>query len=481
MRMHSVLLVMLLLSGCRAPSAAGAPVPGATAPQSSAPRTSAPRAAALAVVSGVVRDSTTLAPLIGAVVQLSSVDAVVPLTRAAHSDSLGRYRIDDVPPGRYLLGFLHPRLDSLGLQASVIPLRVRQGRDLRADLTTPSAALLRAEYCGPGATTGALLIGVVRRASDRAPVEGAQVVGEWLEFVMRGTRLERQQPALHARTGPDGGFALCNVPAQGSVFVSASAGADTTDRIELVADKSGVMRRDLFVAPVPSRRGGDALLRGTVRTADGDLPLPGALVRLADGPQTRANARGEWTLGGLPGGTRVLEVRAIGYYPVQRAVDVVAGEGPVAVSLFTFQSVLDTVRIVASRTGDRSGGGFERRSRTLGAGSFLGAESIRRRGGVTTADIFRSINGVRLQGSGLDRTIMMRGSFGDCTPAVFVDGLYMATPLADELDLIAPRDRITGIEVYNDATTPAEFQRGLSGCGAIVIWTRPARAVPRRR
>ena len=174
MRMHSVLLVMLLLSGCRAPSAAGAPVPGATAPQSSAPRTSAPRAAALAVVSGVVRDSTTLAPLIGAVVQLSSVDAVVPLTRAAHSDSLGRYRIDDVPPGRYLLGFLHPRLDSLGLQASVIPLRVRQGRDLRADLTTPSAALLRAEYCGPGATTGALLIGVVRRASDRAPVEGRE-------------------------------------------------------------------------------------------------------------------------------------------------------------------------------------------------------------------------------------------------------------------------------------------------------------------
>ena len=101
--------------------------------------------------------------------------------------------------------------------------------------------------------------------------------------------------------------------------------------------------------------------------------------------------------------------------------------------------------------------------------------SMRRRGGLTTSDVFRSMNGVRLEGNGLDRFVTMRGSFGHCTPSVWVDGLYLAQPQADEIDLIAPRERVTGNEVYNDATTPAEFQRALGGCGAIVIWTRAPR------
>jgi hypothetical protein len=91
------------------------------------------------------------------------------------------------------------------------------------------------------------------------------------------------------------------------------------------------------------------------------------------------------------------------------------------------------------------------------------------------------MNGIRLQGAGLERTFMMRGSFGECVPSVFVDGLYMARPMADELDLIAPRDAIQAIEIYTDATAPAQFQRALDGCGAIVIWTRPPVSRARRR
>lgn len=458
------------------------------------PRSPDVRTPAGASVTGTVRDSALRLPIVGAVVQLSSADPAVAFTSAVRSDSLGRYRIADVPAGRHSLGFLHPRLDSLGVQASVLLVRVRAGRETKADLIGPSAALLKAAYCGPRGGAGALVIGVVRRASDRSPVASAAVVGEWLEFVVRRERLERQQPAIYARAGEDGGYALCNVPAIGSVFVSANVGPDTTDRIELVADRSGVMRRDLYVGPVrdvavvdsvvrsdslaPSarrRRTGDGILRGTVRAEADGRPLAGALVRITDGPQTRANVRGDWTLVDVPSGTRVLEVRAIGYYPVQRPVDVVAGEARVVVSLWTFQSVLDTVKVIAARVTDRSGGGFERRRRSAGMGTFVDSAGMRRRGGLTTSDIFRSMNGVRLDGYGLDRYVTMRGSFGYCTPSVWVDGLYLAQPQADEIDLIAPRERVTGIEVYNDATTPAEFQRALNGCGAIVIWTRAPR------
>lgn len=214
------------------------------------PRSPDVRTPAGASVTGTVRDSALRLPIVGAVVQLSSADPAVAFTSAVRSDSLGRYRIADVPAGRHSLGFLHPRLDSLGVQASVLLVRVRAGRETKADLIGPSAALLKAAYCGPRGGAGALVIGVVRRASDRSPVASAAVVGEWLEFVVRRERLERQQPAIYARAGEDGGYALCNVPAIGSVFVSANVGPDTTDRIELVADRSGVMRRDLYVGPV---------------------------------------------------------------------------------------------------------------------------------------------------------------------------------------------------------------------------------------
>lgn len=455
--------------------------------------------ATLGAVSGVVRDSASRMPLPGALVQLSDAGPRQAFARAARTDSLGRFRVDSVPAGRYSLGFLHARLDSLGVQASVRVISVRAGRATRADLVTPSARLLRETYCGPSRARGALVMGVVRRASDGSVVTNGAVVGEWLEFVMRGTRLERQQPALAARTGDDGGYVLCDVPARGSVFVSASIGSDTTDRIELVADRSGVMRRDLFVGPVrtlvqldttavddtlrraPLRlRSGDATLRGRVGTADGDRPLPGASVRITDGPHARANARGEWVLTGVPAGTRVLEVRAIGFYPQQIPVDVVTGALPVRVALWTFQSLLDTVRVNAAALGDRSGGGFAARARSAGSGTFLDSTGIRRRGGVSTSDVFRSLNGVRVDGAGIERTLLVRGAFGYCVPAVFLDGLYMPVAYVDDLDIMAPRDRISGIEVYAGHAVPAEFQRTLSGCGAIVIWTRPARAAPRR-
>ena len=40
----------------------------------------------------------------------------------------------------------------------------------------------------------------------------------------------------------------------------------------------------------------------------------------------------------------MLEIRAIGFYPIQRAVDVIPGAPPINAELATFQAVLDTVR-----------------------------------------------------------------------------------------------------------------------------------------
>jgi hypothetical protein len=73
-----------------------------------------PATTSRATVSGVVYDSVALRPLAAATVQLVDADNVAGTVRTSVTDSLGWFMFDDVADGRYLLGFLHPVLESLG-------------------------------------------------------------------------------------------------------------------------------------------------------------------------------------------------------------------------------------------------------------------------------------------------------------------------------------------------------------------------------
>ena len=72
-----------------------------------------------ATVRGSVFDSLAHAPLPDALVQLVGDDLVSPYGHTVRSDSLGTFEFTDVPAGRYLLGFIHPMLDSLGIEPLV--------------------------------------------------------------------------------------------------------------------------------------------------------------------------------------------------------------------------------------------------------------------------------------------------------------------------------------------------------------------------
>ncbi len=445
-----------------------------------APAAAAQTAAPPVAVSGVVRDTLARRPVAGAWVQIVAWEGTAAFTRTARSDSVGRYRIDSVPAGRYAIGFFHPLLDSLGVQAATQEVRVGR-RAVRADLATPTVHSLASALCVPKrvgtAGTSGLLLGVVRAAADGSPVAGASISAEWVEMTLRKGSIERRQARGVVTAGENGAFVLCDVPGAGSLYVRATHGSDSTALVELQVPASGVLRRDLRLGAA------SAMVRGTVFTADSVRPLAGALVRVVDGPQARTNANGEWAITDAPGGTRVLEVRAIGYYPERRAMDVVPGASPVRVGLFNFQAVLDTVRVVSSRVSDRSEGGFDRRRR-IGQGRYLTAEEIARRSATWTSDLFQMMPGVRIDGSGFDRMVVVRNSFGGhCNPHLYIDGIYFFTMSADEIDGMVTPARIRGIEIYTDASTPMEFQLGLSGCGALVIWTKgrlPTAPPPKR-
>ena len=445
------------------------------------------------VISGVVRDSVAGVPLVGAVVQISSAE-FGRFARASISDSLGHYEFSDVPEGRYSLGFLHPMLDSLGVEAPIHEVTVARTRIVHVDLAIPSPFRLRAAICG-SKNSGATIVGIVRDAREHAPIAGALVFAEWLEVSIAAQGLARRVPHVIATTASNGWFALCGVPATGSVRVMASHDADSTDLVDLQTKADVFVRRDLYIgaariitradSSTPRRRSGDGSLSGTVIAAAGGRPINNAQVSVVNGPATQTNERGEWTLTGAPSGTRALEIRAIGYYPEHRAVDVGAQMTPLRTSMSTMKAVLDTIRISVSRLANRKPTGFEDRRRT-GIGHYITAEDIARFRPLLTSHALRTVPGITMEPSrtpGEATSIQMRGAFGQCSPAIYIDGHFMHDLSAEDIDDFVNPEDVAGIEVYVD-NAPAQFSTGLAGvgrlkpdsptmtCGSIVIWSK---------
>ena len=125
------------------------------------------------------------------------------------------------------------------------------------------------------------------------------------------------------------------------------------------------------------------------------------------------------------------------------------------------------------------------RARGSGMGRFLNADRIMAQNPISTSDLFRMLPGFIGDGS-----IQMKSNFSDgagnfgvnCTPEVYVDGHLMRGIGASELDgLLKPED-IAGMEVYSAGSPkPAQFDSGMSGCGALVIWQKPPLERIRRR
>ncbi len=448
-----------------------------------------------ATVSGVVRDSIAHTTLADATVQLVAADSLPRFGRTAISDAQGRFTIADVPDGTYTLGFFHPLLDSLGLEAPLRAVAVVDQQPVQADLAVPSPARLNEVICGSrAANAGSVLVGIVRDARDGSPVVGASVLGEWLELTYKSRAVTPRIPGVEVKSGNTGWFALCGLPKAGTIALRANRGADSTGQLEMDVPGDRFLRRDLYIGagkPVASSdsearrdmssasresvRGGDELLTGTVVTIVDGKPVAGAQISILGGPRTRSNARGEWTIVDAPAGTRMLEVRAVGYYPDRRPVDITSAAPALRTKLFTLRAMLDTVKVVASRVLRRKDTGFEERMRS-GAGHYMTAADVARHGSFRTSELFNYVPNLRVERiNPLERGLQMRGGNqrdGWCQPEVYVNGHYMDHLSADEIDAWAIPKEIVGIEVYSETTVPVQFHRSMAECGAVVVWTK---------
>ena len=423
---------------------------------------------------GLVHDSLSGFPLPGALVQLLHEDD----SRGARSvvaDDRGRFQFTDVAPGRYRVGFHHPRLDLLGIEAPVRAVR------MDADVTdlllaVPSAAHIRAAVCGTGAGRDAtLLMGIVYDARTGAAAADAAVQVEWTEIDLDRRTATPRRVFRQAVTGANGWYGVCDVPREGVVQLAVHTPSDSTDRVELRLVGDALNHEILYLGSATVMR-----VSGVVTRDGSNKPIANATVSVPDGPSVRTNAKGEFLLDAVPAGSRTLDVRAMGFYPERLLVNAIDGAPRVEVGLHSFRSVLDTVKVLANYQRYSLRQELAERQR-MGIGRFITEKDIERRRPIFLSDLLWTIPGVRVsRGVGLQQNVAMRGLFSDrCLPSLFLNGFAMF--LADfgsapfsfaDLDAMVRPDDVLAMEIYASGQVPPALGMGMTGCGAIAVWTR---------
>jgi hypothetical protein len=434
---------------------------------------------------GTVTDSVRARGLQGANVLAIRVEPAVAHSAGATTDARGRYRIDSLPAGRYMVEFTSAILDSLEIILPPREVTIEPGRAARADFGLPSGRTLRAAAC-PGlslATGRGAVVGRVLDADTDAPLAGARIVVAWREVAVDRSTLQVTAADRTGDVGTDslGRYRVCGVPTDEWVHLQVQQrGMAGTEIRLLVPDSAGVVVRHLSLSaasarPIadsavaadsaPSSLTGTAAVSGVIRGVGG-LPLADAQVRLLGARgMVVSDPRGRFALGDLPSGTQVLEVRRIGYLLVQQPVELRSGRTVTQDVRLQRIVTLDSIRVLAQRSRYRE---FEDRRKRSGFGTFFTEGDIEQRRAFESSDLLRMMPGFRVSGYGLDaRVTSSRGVTsltGPCAVNIVIDGMQ-----GQDINLIHPSS-IGAMEIYR-VGQPAPVQYD-SRCGLIVIWSR---------
>jgi hypothetical protein len=434
------------------------------------------------VIAGVVADSLHGGPLVGAQISVEGINSEV-LT-----DSMGRFRVDSVPPGRYRIGIFHPLLDSLGVSIASPPLEVAADSTLSLVFATPSAPTIIRLACGAvTADTSdvaaiSLIIGRVLDAETDAPIAGAHVslrLGHLYSTL--STKLRRAEARWDTTTGPSGEFRFCRVPAEFAGTARASRSTtDTTGVSRPYAMKGRLVRFLVLHVPAADSEAqtaraasGPATLTGRVVRAgageDRGIPFIGAVVTVNGARDTAITGdSGQFTLRGLPTGSRTLEVRALGWEPEVLPIELSRRTvRSVTIPLATKTAILDAVVVTATLNAGLHRIGFDARKR-LGIGHFMGPEEIARATAFEFVDLMITMPGVRrrFDESGNAYLTPTRGTIG-CVSYV-IDGLPFLEATPGQINDVVPVSEIGAVEVYQATESPPGSQ-----------YTSPAAPAPR--
>lgn len=457
----------------------------------------APAAHAQGRIQGTVHDSIAARPLDSAFIQLAYL-ADPTVSRSAVTDERGRFRVDSLRPGQWIISLMHPRIDSAGVSQLARRVQVQERGETRVQLALPSALAITRQVCG-GERVARDSSGFVHgQLSDarrvRQGVRG-KVRLEWVDAVLtvspgaRTVGYTRTPVALLSESDSSGRFVACGVPIGGTVRARGITDDDSTGQVELQVPSSGIARLDLSIGPsrlvplAPSATGdsvtgeilvrrGEARLVGAVRMRNG-APLPNALVTVpGTGLEARTDSAGTFRLAELPSGSYTLEARAVGFVASRTVVDILQDGQTDQLLVLDRLISIDTVMIRANRAAgyDPRLEAFERRRRS-GVGTYRTPQQIAELRPFRVADILRTMAGIRVVNDAGREFIRMRMPQSVCTPEVFIDGMRTFTDDGD-IDRILYAEDIRAVEVYTPMLpTPPELLVVGNRCGVVAILT----------
>lgn len=213
------------------------------------------RAGGRARLAGVVRDGAGAGPLAGAAVRLAGTPYAV------RTDAEGRFRMADLPEGRFRVELDHPRLDSLPVSSPGWEVELKRDAEARLEMATPSRQEILAGLCPEGITAKqGVLLGSVRSAVGA--VQGTTVTVDWSRWdvsdaMYQGqgkvsgsgmTVVQQQRNQAAAELDDRDRYRVCGVP------------ADVT--LSLAVESAGVRGRPQAVRVAP----------GEIRRLDLDMP-----------------------------------------------------------------------------------------------------------------------------------------------------------------------------------------------------------------
>jgi hypothetical protein len=421
------------------------------------------------VVRGVVMDSVSRVPLVGAVVQVTTLGSTA-RPHGVVTDSSGRFRVGDLSSGEYIIGFYHEALTALGLDAPLRSFAIMTDTAVTVDIGVPSGSTVYALRCSGDAPSlrSGMLAGFVRTAIGDSALTGASVAIGWRALALDSGNFRTISQQAVARVDGDGSYRLCGVPGDAPLTLRVTLPGYRAVGGPIQVPVSGVTRMDFRMVHSAADRG-PASVRGRVVRENG-LPVPSARATVAALAREVEVRDGVFTLANLPVGTWLVEVRAIGFEPSSAMID--ANEHVPLSTTFTLNEhaqALDVVRVI---------GAPSRMERVLtdllwrkrfGSGTvFLPGNSFLM-GADDVSDVLRAARGFQSRGDG--------GYYGRARCNSI--RLYMNGAIAPEgLEGIRHRlamSEVLAVEAYPDiAFAPSEWRirGGGNACAVVAVWTK---------